>query len=419
MKPRSLAGPFARRMTPLALTAGLLVGVALPATYQILALREQVKEAYVWARHTADQLEALARTRPRLWAYDEIRLAEIAYPLTSTPVSARVRIDAEGIDRVFMAGPTPRPSEVAGWAAVHVKGRVAGRVRIALQAVEPHAAALRLWIAASLAGALLAAGLFFLPLRTVRRGDRQNHELWSALEKANATLEARVERRTAELRRRERELRELGARLVAVQEEERARISRDLHDDLGQTLTGLRLRLTTLASLTDVGESARQQVEAAISAVDGGVEQVRRLAHNMRPPALDVLGLPAALRGHAERWAETSGVEIELRLADQEPPVHAAEVLFRVAQEALTNVARHAEARRVEIDLGPFDDGWRLVIEDDGKGLPAEPAKERTHGGLGLVGARERVEQAGGYLDIELGRIGGVRLTAWLAEESS
>ena len=417
MTPPRLASPFARRMAPLALVAGVVVGVVLPATYQFLTLSENAREAAVWARDIAEQLEGLGRARPSLWTYDEVGLSAITYPLLGPPVSARVRVDVPGLARAFAAGPQDREGEVSGWAVVRVDGRAAGRVEVGLEAASTRSAARRLWIGASVGGVLLALGLFYLPLRTVRRGDDKNMELWSALEAANATLEARVEARTAELRGRELELRELGARLVAVQEEERARISRDLHDDLGQTLTALRLRLTALSALGDRRGDVREEIGLAIAIVDAGVEQVRRLAHNLRPAALDGLGLRDALGAHADRWSSASGVEVERVFEDGDPAPEITEVVFRVAQEALTNVARHADADKVRIELGPFDDGWRLVVEDDGRGLDGAPRS--TTGGLGLVGVRERIEQAGGYLDIETGEWGGVRLTAWLPEEDA
>ena len=137
---------------------------------------------------------------------------------------------------------------------------------------------------------------------------------------------------------------------------------------------------------------------------------VRHLAHRLRPAALDGLGPMAALRGHAERWAETVGAEVALDLCSEDVPASAGEVFFRVAQEALTNVARHAAARHVRVSVGPFDDGWRLVVEDDGVGLNRASGTRR---GLGLVGARERVERAGGYLDVEASTPHGTRLIAW------
>ncbi|MCA9542113.1 MAG: sensor histidine kinase, partial [Myxococcales bacterium] len=324
------------------------------------------------------------------------------------PVRARVRLDIADREAIFSAGGPVRPGEVAGWATVQVEGCAVGRVEVRLTADAARRSARFVWIGAALMGIALGAGLFFLPVATVRRGDARDAELWAALAEANASLEARVEARTAELRHREQQLQALGARLVAVQEEERARISRDLHDELGQTLTGLRLRLAALEAVTDA--RAKPHLDVAQAAIDSAVEQVRTLAHRLRPPALDALGLADAVRAHAEEWSALAGLEAEVAVdLPDEPPAEVAEVLFRVAQEALTNVARHAAASAVRLTLEEADDGWRLSVQDDGRGLG-----EQTGGGLGLIGARERVERAGGYLDIENGEAGGALLVAWL-----
>ncbi len=397
-RPEPLAPRFAAGMAPLALLAGIIIGVLIPWLYEQFTLGAHRGEATAAARQVAAQLDRIAQERPRLWAYDEARLKRVAEHLVQPPVGAFVQMDIatprRPIERRY--GHVPAHA-VGGWAVVRSGGRSVARVQVQLSAAAELQAARRLWIIAGLFGALLAAGLFFLPVRTVRQGDARDQELWDALEEANARLEVRVAERTAELR-------QLSARLVAIQEEERQRISRDLHDELGQTLTGLRLRLTMLEQ-----ERPSPHLDAALAAIDAGVEQVRNLAHGLRPPALDELGLVAALKAHAESWSETAGLELSCTLEPAEPGASTAEVLFRVAQEALTNVARHAEAERVWLTLESADDGWRLTVEDDGRGLPPE-----LQGGLGLIGARERVEAAEGYLDLETGAAGGLRLLAWL-----
>ncbi|MGK0359917.1 MAG: signal transduction histidine kinase [Bradymonadia bacterium] len=404
MKPAPLSPPLMRRMAPLALIAGLLVGVVLPAVYQRVSLQERIGQAQIWAREVATRLEATATNRPRLWAYDRPALAAIARPVTRGALGGQVRIDTVRADRVFVSG-RPRAGEVAGWAPIEVGGQLIGRVEVRLTAESIRNRTVLLWVSANVIAFLLAAGLFLIPLAAARHADEDNATLWQRLEDANATLEARVAERTAALR-------ELGARLVAVQEEERARISRDLHDDVGQTMTALRLRLTTLDATLPADEPAREHVEIALAAVDAGVEQIRRLAHNLRPAALDGLGLAAALRAHALDWADAADIEIHLNLADVEPPAAITDVLFRLAQEGLTNIARHAQANTVWLGFGEADDGWQLTVEDDGRGL--DPSRPKSSGGLGLVGARERVEQAGGYLDVTDREGGGVILLAWL-----
>ncbi len=402
---KELLAPFTRKMAPLALTAALLTGVLLPASWQHLALQEKRAEAQSWARQLAARLEQRAAERPGLWAYDSEYLEALSRILSRAPTSAHLRLDLPRREGVFQSGPPPQ-YPISAWALIQGEGRRLGRLRVQLSGERLYWMGLKLWLIASLMGLLLGLALLALPLITLGRVERRRRGLWDALQDANSSLEARVEERTAELQRREQELSRLGARLLAVQEEERARISRDLHDELGQLLTGLRLRLTAMEPMVE--RAGRQHLQSALEAVDLGVEQIRNLAHALRPPELDALGLSSALKAHAESWAEMAQISLKLEL--QDPPSELAELFFRIAQEALTNVARHAQAEHVRLELAPIDDGWRLIVEDDGCGL----SKESQRQGLGLLGARERAEQAGGYLDLEQSSLGGLKLLAWL-----
>ncbi|MCB9521894.1 MAG: sensor histidine kinase [Myxococcales bacterium] len=411
--PTPLAPALARRVAPLALLAGLVVGVVLPMLYRAQVLGERTREAAVQAGLVADRVARLAQRRPLLWAYDHPELRSLTESAVAPPLLGRVRIDTAETTAAFTAGRAARPDDLVGWAPIQVGGRAVARVELRLPAERTYEGIATLWAAAAALGLLLSAGLFFAPLAVIRRGDRTNAGLYAELQGANAHLEDRVAARTAELKAGQQRLQELGARLVQVQEEERARISRDLHDDLGQVLTGLRLQLTAARGAVGTGP-AGPLLDAAIAAVDDGVEQVRTLAHNLRPAALDGLGVRAAIHGHATQWAAQAGLTLSLALdPGPEPPGPVGAVLFRVAQEALTNVARHARASAVTLCLREADDGWLLTVDDDGVGLPTDRA-----GGLGLVGAEERVTQAGGYLDLGTSPAGGARLLAWLPPEA-
>ena len=424
MKPTPLEPPFARRMWPLSIIAGLVVAVALPGLYAERLLAARTAEAALWATDLALRIERTVEVRRSLWAYDDVHLRALCESATRAPVSASVRIDAVR-DRVFTAGPEPRSDDVSAWSLIRDRtspqsgGTVVGRLEVRLDAADARETASTLWKVAVLFGLALTACLILVPLLTVRRADERDAELWAQLEEANAKLDERVSLRTAELAEREAELTALGARLLSVQEQERARISRDLHDELGQTLTALRLRLTTLSQSVPAGAPGFEQLEAALSAVDDGVEQVRGLAHRLRPAALDGLGLADALRAHAERFAAQSGQKVEVHFDPDcaEPSSVVSAVLFRVAQECLTNVARHARATSVQLELSRFDDGWRLVVQDDGIGLNGSARHRTGPAGLGLVGARERVHSAGGYLDLEEVVPNGLRVVAWLSDD--
>jgi PAS domain S-box-containing protein len=194
-------------------------------------------------------------------------------------------------------------------------------------------------------------------------------------------------------------LRELVARLNSVREEEKARLSRELHDEMGQLLTALRMELEALEDgLGDrVDGTARELVERAVSAselVAKAIDSMRHLLASLRPVALDRLGLGAALRQECRRFKDWAGVVCEF-VAAEGLSTFGQEVdtaLFRIAQEALTNVARHARASRASVTLERRAEAVVLQVEDDGCGIP--PGRDSAD--LGILGMRERTERLGG-----------------------
>ena len=200
------------------------------------------------------------------------------------------------------------------------------------------------------------------------------------------------------LDRLEAERRESGRRVLRAQESERARIARGLHDEVGQVLTGVLLQLE--------GEARSEETTAAVRQA---LEEVRRIARELRPEMLEHLGLVSALTELSRRFADQSGLEIERRFADDLPPLsdEAELAVYRVAQESLTNVARHAEATRVELALEPGPGSVVLRVVDDGRGLD-DRAVLNGHGGL--RGMRERAVLVGGALAVKRGRDGGVEV---------
>ena len=207
-----------------------------------------------------------------------------------------------------------------------------------------------------------------------------------------------------QLRRGEERLRLLSRRLVEGQEAERRRIARELHDEIGQSLTGLKLTLQALHRSCD-GPEMKLPLQEALETVDRILRQTRDLSLSLRPSLLDDLGLVPALRWYVDRVAQQAGFvahfaadPFETRLP---PAVETA--CFRVAQEALTNVVRHAQARRVYVEVRRRDGELSLVVRDDGVGFDVEAALEGVaHGvSLGLLSMQERVRLIGGRLEIE------------------
>jgi signal transduction histidine kinase len=189
-------------------------------------------------------------------------------------------------------------------------------------------------------------------------------------------------------------LRELTRRLLSLQEAERRNLARELHDQIGQGLTAIKMNLETAQMRP---EALNVRLNDAKSLLDQTLDQVRNLSIDLRPSILDDLGLIPALNWYLERFSERTGIETTLHTDPREIDVApvVATTCFRTAQEALTNVARHARASRVTIHMKCRTDRVDLVIRDDGVGFDPLQAT-----GLGLIGMRERVEDAGGVLRI-------------------
>ena len=209
------------------------------------------------------------------------------------------------------------------------------------------------------------------------------------------------------LERLETERRVSGQQALRAQESERARVSRSLHDEVGQVLTGVLLQLDSLAA-SDKPEQ-RRTVEETKRAVRQALEEVRRIARELRPEMLEHLGLVSALTELSRKFSDQSGITVERRFADDLPRLsdEAELAVYRVAQESLTNVARHADASLVELALEPGANSVVLRVVDDGRGM-AEAGTLNGHGGL--RGMRERALLVSGALAVKPGRAGGVEV---------
>jgi two-component system sensor histidine kinase UhpB len=206
------------------------------------------------------------------------------------------------------------------------------------------------------------------------------------------------------LDRLERERRQSGRRVLAAQEAERTRIARDLHDEVGQLLTGALLQLNSIA---ESAPAHRVELDEAREAVRRALDEVRRISSELRPEMLEHLGLVSALTELSRRFADSSGLRVERRFADDLPPLsdEAELAVYRVAQESLTNVARHAQASNVLVSLGRGQGSVVLTVSDDGRGM-TQAVAANGHGGL--RGMRERALLVGGALAIKPSRTGGV-----------
>ncbi len=227
-----------------------------------------------------------------------------------------------------------------------------------------------------------------------------------ALQRAHDALESLVEQRTAALRR-------LSVKLLRVQDEERRRLARELHDSLGQDLTAAKISLDMLAQETKLDCS---HLRDARTLVDRSISDTRTLSHLLHPPLLDEAGFASAAKWYVEGFGRRSGIATLLCLPDHvhRLPRRTETALFRIMQEALTNVHRHSGSRAVEVRV--FAEATRvvLIVKDFGMGVPREVLDrfwKTGNVGVGLAGIQERLKELGGFLEIE-SNLDGTQLKA-------
>jgi PAS domain S-box-containing protein len=239
------------------------------------------------------------------------------------------------------------------------------------------------------------------------------------LEMANACLAREMMERTEieeDLRRSAKKLRNLYSQLLTAQESERNRISRELHDDLGQALATLKLRLGHIARRAEEGATGfREECTWAAQFVDEMIEGVRRLSRDLSPTVLDHFGLSAAIRRLAEEFGKHHGISVSVDLSEcddlvaRNDQIH----LYRIFQEALNNIGKYAQATRVTASVGLHEGHISLAVEDDGQGFDPADVTMGNAGrkGLGLAIMRERANMLGGVLDLRSEKGRGTRIS--------
>ncbi len=196
------------------------------------------------------------------------------------------------------------------------------------------------------------------------------------------------------------QLRDFAARLETVREEERTQLAREIHDDLGQALTALKLDLSWLHNKTRGAAETRARMKTMIEHVDDTIERVRKIASELRPPILDDLGLIPAIEWQVSQFRKRTRIRTELlsNVDGLSLPTEASVAVFRVVQEALTNVMRHAKASKLRISLDLLGHTFRIRIQDNGRGIT--PTEKDDLKSLGIVGMRERISRLSGELKI-------------------
>jgi signal transduction histidine kinase len=249
---------------------------------------------------------------------------------------------------------------------------------------------------------VILAFLFSSTLLVVMAESRRRQN--EVLRKAQGELEARVQERTADLDSANDNLRELSARLLQLQDDERRRIARELHDSVGQMLAALNMNLSTVrADVERLAKTANALTDSE-NLVQQMSSEVRTISHLLHPPLLDEAGLASALRWYVDGFVLRSKIKVALDLPEDfgRLPRESETAIFRVVQECLTNIHRHSGSPIARIRLRQRDDHVSVEIEDKGKGIPPEKQKEMNSSGapgVGIRGMRERLRQLGGALE--------------------
>jgi signal transduction histidine kinase len=359
-----LVRPFARRLIPLVLVTSGLFAAAVPLAFHLEGRRELAGGARTAAAQVASVVEQAMSVRPLLWRYDAAKLAEQLQASGLGNLDGLEVQDAAG--RRVAVGSPPSGPVVWGRADVVVERQRLASVWVANRLGPLWASSSLVALLCALLALVLGGALYLYPVQTVRR----------------------AETRIAAL---------LAERRVALQEEERRRIARELHDGAGQAITAARLQMLAL----------RRQGLAASSAaaverhLDEALEEVRRSTSALLPAPLAEFGLLGALERHCATYAQATGVEIVLEAANLFPELPAAlqTAVYRIAQEALHNTVRHAAASRAVVRLQANATTVALEVDDNGRGFQEA---------AGCQSIRERVAGLGGA--VEWPEVGSARL---------
>ena len=389
-----LTSHFERRMFVVALLTGVLVAALAPIAHGVVAWRALRVTAQAHADELARAVAEVAARQPYLWPYNVPKVvlatdgAVRHEALASVAVhgcGGEVRIATEEL------GYGPASSGPMARSAISIPGGVVGWVEVTPSVAAVRATRAALIAVGTLVGAFLALALFLVPTRFVRRQYAEiatvTGRLRSAeaeLRRTNADLEERVAAAVADARR-------LSERVVRVQEEERTRFARDLHDSLGQHLTAQRLELDR-----DVDDPARLERLRALN--DALWRDLRRALDDLRPAELEEASLAAALSSLTESFELRTGIPTSLRARGiDEVDERVATTVFRIVQEALNNVARHADAGEVGVRCERDDSGLIIEVRDDGVGGAADgnghgirSMQDRAHYIAGDFGLRSR-----------------------------
>lgn len=426
----TLASYLGSRLLPLATLVAIIVSLAAPVAFFDLRMRELRAQAASTGRAVADLIEREAEQRPKVWRYDTTKIVEHAANESGGAVLRVELADVDGRSLGMGAGRERdellAESAIWGSAPLHVGSEQVGAVWVAVSTARAQREGWLLLAPFTIVGLLLGGLIYAIPLRAAGRAERRIRALVEELDRSRAALanrgedlEREVRARSseltaanAELKRKEARLRELSSRTAALEEDERRAIARELHDSAGQALTAIRIHVQLLRDKLGDDHPMKKLAAQTVTMTDETLEEIRRAVRMLGPAILDHVGLAQALERYCDDFAERTRLEMEHAIdlgPDRlSPAVEGA--CYRIAQEALTNVAKHSKASRVRVSLARQGAGVVLEVEDDGRGYVTTERGD----GHGMTSMRERAELLGGTFEIRGSPGKGTRVRAEL-----
>jgi signal transduction histidine kinase len=398
---------FGRRMAPLALAAGIVVALLPPTLFYAQGRQRLLLESDLVANEVATRLSELAVRQPGLWRYNSRKIVDIADTTDRRGLPVAIDVtDCSGTP-IYTAAQRGDARSVSSTATIVALGHGVGLVRAHVQGGDLASTTVGIGVVSGVIGLLLAVLLHVVPTRVVRRQARQIHDVTEGLREAredlhaaNRDLQSRVDSAVTQVRH-------LSRRVLDIQERERGRIARDVHDGVGQWLTALRIDIANARTAGSIPESTAAELSHE---VEQAAQELRHVIQDLRPVDLND-GLAAALEALLERFERRTGILVSASIDRKvTPPEDVSAAMLRVAQEALTNVQRHAQATEVSVQLRERDGSWCLRIADDGIGFD----NSSRYAGAGLGNMHDRMRLFGGDTSVVSGPEDGTTVEASL-----
>jgi signal transduction histidine kinase len=378
----SLERHFARRMLPVATLAAAVLGAVPPLSYRIVAWQKLETQARAYAAGIASGIRKAAERDPYLWRYNLPKVLQATSGHRGREDIGEVRVvDCVGgtlftPERLGIG--TGETSGPAGWAPVDLRGTSVAWVEVRTDPRNERATLARIAAGAAALGLTVGLFVYLLPVQVIRRRAR-----------------------------------DIAEAVGRIQEEERSRIGRDLHDSVGQALTALQIDLELARTRPD---EAPERMHECVTTCEETLKDLRRVVQDLRPPELAASGLTEFLRTYTERFEMRTGIPVSFRASGGDVrSQQVATCLFRILQEALTNVSRHASASEVGVVLDVANGSVSMEVSDDGAGFDAAGAPR----GSGLRGMKERCDFLGGTFAIASRPGAGTRVSVRLPQATA